>query len=194
MTRRTCVHRRCAGPQRQGRAYGRFERPHMRVAAAIAALSVGLGGCSLLHGHAAVQVGQALPAMTFESLGGSQVALTPVPGRVTFVNVFATWCPPCKAETPDLAAFAAREAAKGVDVVGIDQEETAQAVEAFRNTYHIGYPVLIDHGRETKDVLGARIIPRTIVIDGSGVIRAVVSGPMSADQMTRLAVEAGANS
>ena len=166
----------------------------MKSVARIAALSIGLAACSLLHGHAAVQVGQALPAMTFESLGGSQVRLAPAAGRVTFVNVFATWCPPCKEETPDLAAFAAREGAKGVDVIGIDQEETPQAVEAFRSSYHIGYPVLIDRGRETKDILGARIIPRTIVVDGSGVVRAVVSGPMTAEQMTRLAAEAGANS
>ncbi len=157
-------------------------------------LALALASCSLLKGHAAVQVGQALPALNFVDLDGVTKPLTFAPGRVTFVNVFATWCPPCKAETPDLVAFAARGTAKGIDVIGIDQEETAAQVRAYAARYGIRYSIVIDRGRETKDVLGARIIPRTIVVDGKGIVRAVISGPMTADQMTRLAAEAGAGS
>lgn len=153
-----------------------------------------LCSCSLLRNHGPVQVGQAFPTLSFQTLDGAQATLVPAAGHVTFVNVFATWCPPCKAETPDLAAFAAREASKGIHVIGIDQEETSRQVQAFRVRYHIAYPVVIDTGRETKDVLGARIIPRTIVIDGSGTVRAIVSGPMTADQMLQLAATAGAGS
>src|SRR5690242_16760706 len=156
--------------------------------------AVALTGCSMLHGHAAVQVGQPLPQMTFTGLDGAKIALAPAAGRVTFVNVFATWCPPCKAETPDLTAFADAYGSKGVDVVGIDQEETAAQVRAFADSYHIKYPMIIDTGRATKDILGARIIPRTIVVDGKGLVRAVVSGPMTAGQMRTLAAEAGAGS
>jgi len=166
----------------------------MRPIAGFAVLAIAITSCSLLKGHAAVQVGQAFPQMTFTGLDGSADPLTFAPGRVTFVNVFATWCPPCKAETPDLAAFAAHSAGKGVDVIGIDQEETASAVRAFAQRYGIRYPLVISQGRETKDVLGARIIPRTIVVDGKGIIRAVISGPMTAAQMVQLAAAAGANS
>jgi thiol-disulfide isomerase/thioredoxin len=132
--------------------------------------------------------------MQFTALDGTRTTLALAPGRVTFVNVFATWCPPCKAETPDLVTFAAREKSKGVDVVGIDQEETPAQVQAFRERFGIDYPMVIDTGRQTKDILGARIIPRTIVVDGKGVVKAVYSGPMTADQMLRLAAEAGASS
>jgi len=163
------------------------------TAALALAAALAVPACSLLQGHGPVQVGKALPRLTFVALDGSQQPLVPPPGRITFVNVFATWCPPCKAEMPDLVAFASREARYGVDVIGIDQEETAAQVEAFMKRYDIRYPVLIDTGRETKDVLGARVIPRTIVVDGHGVVRAVFSGPMTADQMHRLAAKAGAN-
>jgi thiol-disulfide isomerase/thioredoxin len=168
----------------------------MRFIAGFLAFTVALAAVSCTHfrDRAALATGQPFPAMRFSALDGSSTTLVPAPGRVTFVNVFATWCPPCKAETPDLVAFASRASSKGVDVIGIDQEETAAQVQAFRDRYHIGYPIVIDTGRETKDILGARIIPRTIVVDGKGIVRAVVSGPMTADQMSRLAAEAGANS
>src|ERR1700730_6154022 len=130
------------------------------------ALALALASCSHFRDRAALAAGQPFPAMRFAALDGSSTALVPARGRVTFVNVFATWCPPCKAETPDLTAFASRASLKGVDVIGIDQEETAAQVQAFRDQYHIAYPIVIDTGRETKDILGARIIPRTIVVDG----------------------------
>jgi thiol-disulfide isomerase/thioredoxin len=132
--------------------------------------------------------------MTFEGLDGSAVTFIPAPGHVTFVNVFATWCPPCRGETPDLAAFAASEAGKDVDVIGIDQQESPAAVDAFRAEFHTAYPMIIDTGRTTKDLLGARIIPRTLVLDGSGIVKAVVSGPMTRDQMDRLAAAAASGS
>jgi len=164
----------------------------MKPIAAAGALALLLTSCSLRH--PAVEVGQTFPQMDFERLDGSTAPLALAPGRVTFVNVFATWCPPCKEETPALAAFAARGAAIGVDVVGIDQEETPTQVQAFAKRYGIAYPIVIDRGRATKDVLGARIIPRTIVVDGKGVVRAIVSGPMTDDQMRRAARTAGASS
>jgi thiol-disulfide isomerase/thioredoxin len=145
---------------------------------------------SMLHPQAAVQVGQALPALPLEGLDGSAVDLSTERGRITFVNVFATWCPPCRAETPDLAAFAQEASAKGIDVLGIDQQETPAAVDAFRRAFHTGYPMLIDPGWETKDALGARLIPRTIVVDGKGIVRAIVSGPMTRAQMDQLAAQA----
>src|SRR5438132_5615161 len=99
------------------------------TAALALAAALAVPACSLLQGHGPVQVGKALPRLTFVALDGSQQPLVPPPGRITFVNVFATWCPPCKAEMPDLVAFASREARYGVDVIGIDQEETAAQVE-----------------------------------------------------------------
>src|SRR5579863_2195270 len=140
--------------------------------------------------HGPVGAGQPFPKLTFQTLDGSTEILTPAPGRVTFVNVFATWCPPCKAETPDLAAFAKAESGRGVDVVGIDQEETPDAVDAFRQAFGTTYPMVIDTGRITKDLLGARIIPRTLVVDGHGIVRAEVSGPMTRAQMDQLAAAA----
>lgn len=163
------------------------------LAACTVACVAATAGCGL-HIHPSATVGKPLPDLTFATLDGSTEQLQPVRGRITFVNVFATWCPPCKAETPDLVEFASAWKNRGVDVVGIDQEETAPLVEAFASRYHIAYPMLIDSSRQTKDLLGARVIPHTIVVDGSGVVRAIVSGPMTRAQMDDLAAKAGAGS
>jgi len=163
------------------------------LAACTVSLALATAACGF-HLHPSATVGKPLPDLSFATLDGSTQRLQPAPGRITFVNVFATWCPPCKAETPDLVAFAGAWKDRGVDVVGVDQEETAPLVEAFRARYHIAYPTLIDSSRQTKDLLGARVIPHTIVVDGSGVVRAIVSGPMTDDQMRRAARTAGASS
>ena len=160
----------------------------MRLSLALVAAVGILSAC----GRGPVSAGQRFPELTFSSLAGQPAILKPAPGRITVVNVFATWCPPCKAETPDLVAFAKAAGSKGVDVIGIDQQESPVQVSAFAQRYGIAYPLMIDAGRQTKDVLGAHIIPRTIVIDGSGVVRAVVSGPMTAAQMRAAAAAAGA--
>lgn len=165
----------------------------LMLAASAVAIVLATAGCGF-HLHPSATVGKPLPDLSFATLDGSTRQLQPAPGRITFVNVFATWCPPCKAETPDLVAFAGAWKGRGVDVVGIDQEETAPLVEAFRTRYHVAYPMLIDSSRETKDLLGARVIPRTIVVDRSGVVRAIVSGPMTRAQMDELAARAGAGS
>jgi cytochrome c biogenesis protein CcmG, thiol:disulfide interchange protein DsbE len=165
----------------------------MLLAACTTALIVATAGCGF-HLHPSATVGKPLPDLSFATLDGSTEQLQPAHGRITFVNVFATWCPPCKAETPDLVAFASAWKDRGVDVVGIDQEETAPLVEAFASRYHIAYPMLIDSSRQTKDLLGARVIPHTIVVDGTGTVRAIVNGPMTRAQMDELAAKAGAGS
>jgi len=163
------------------------------LAACAIAIVLAAAGCGF-HLHPSATVGKPLPDLTFSTLDGSTQRLLTARGRITFVNVFATWCPPCKAETPDLVAFASDWKGRGVDVVGIDQEESAPLVEAFRARYHIAYPTLIDSARQTKDLLGARVIPHTIVVDGTGVVRAIVSGPMTRAQMDDLAAKAVAGS
>ena len=132
-----------------------------------------------------------MPQMSFVALDGSTMTLKPAAGRVTFVNIFATWCPPCKAETPDLVAFARAESSKGVDVVGIDRQESPVLVEAFRDRYHLDFTTVIDTGRTTQ-LIGIRVIPHTFVVDGNGIVRASVSGPMTRAQMQELAARAEA--
>lgn len=106
-----------------------------------------------------------------------------VSGRPAVINVFASWCTPCREETPGFAASAAKLRARGIDVVGIDQEESTQAVARFKQEFALPYPVYIDTTGVTHDLLGARVIPTTIFVNRAGVIVWEHAGPLSAAQL-----------
>jgi hypothetical protein len=76
------------------------------------------------------------------------------------------------------AALARRLHAQGVDVVAIDQQESAGRVTAFAREFHLTFPIYIDTSGITHAVLGARVIPATIYVDGGGIIRWKHLGPM----------------
>jgi thiol-disulfide isomerase/thioredoxin len=137
-----------------------------------------------------IAIGQPFPPIDLIEPDRTPVYFVPPRGHVTFVNVFATWCPPCRTETPDLVRFAADAAKHGIAVIGIDRAESARQVDAFRSQYGITYPYLIDSGRDTKTVLGARAMPTTIVVDAHGIVRADVTGPLTYSALERLAAAA----
>jgi thiol-disulfide isomerase/thioredoxin len=139
---------------------------------------------------APIAVGKPFPALDLASPSGARVQFVPAPGKVTIVNVFATWCPPCRTESPDYARFSKSAAAHGVDITAIDRAETARQVDAFRLEYGLTFPYLIDDGNSTKDILGARAMPVTIVVDGRGIVRADVAGPLTAERLGALATQA----
>lgn len=92
-----------------------------------------------------VGLGPALPDLTLPCLsGGPEVALrSAAPGRPTLVNVWATWCPPCQRETPDLVAFA-KKAGDRVGVVGVLHQSPVRSGLAFNRDYGVHYPSVVD--------------------------------------------------
>jgi cytochrome c biogenesis protein CcmG/thiol:disulfide interchange protein DsbE len=146
---------------------------------AVLVVAVALAGVVQHLRRHVLHAGDRLVPLRVSSLYGGDVTLAPG-GHAMLVNVFATWCPPCRAETPALAAAAPALRKRGIEVVGIDQEESAQAVAAFARRYALPYQVYIDTSGVTHDLLGARIIPTTMLIDDSGVIRYEHAGPLDA--------------
>jgi tetratricopeptide (TPR) repeat protein len=87
------------------------------------------------------------------------------------LNFFATWCPPCRAETPDLNAAHRRYASKGVTFIGIDDEESPALVSVFAKTKGVPYQIVMDSKSAVEHVYDVRAIPTTYVLDRNGVIR-----------------------
>jgi thiol-disulfide isomerase/thioredoxin len=137
-----------------------------------------------------IAIGKPFPTIDLLSPSMAHVRYVPAAGKVTVVNVFATWCPPCRAESPAYALFAKSAAARGVDITAIDRAETAPQIEAYRHTYGLTFPYLIDEGNTTRDVLGARAMPVTIVVDARGIVRADVAGPVTAERLGALTKQA----
>lgn len=158
-----------------------------RVAAVILACALVFGiGLYLRHHHAvaAVHTGDRIPTMAFSDLRGAPVTLQPQRG-VTVYNVFTSWCPSCKEETPALARAADGLRERGIRIIGIDQGESPGAVASFVGRYGVPYPILVDTSRVTNAVLGARIIPETVVVR-DGIVKAIAVGPITPEQLEQM--------
>lgn len=131
-------------------------------------------------------VGRALPAFDLPGLDAAHPGLASADlrrGTVTMVNLFASWCLPCRAEAPRLAALAA----DGVPVHGIAVDDTPRALARFFGVH--GDPfrrVGLDAGGRTMRRLGARGLPETLVVDGAGVVRYHHVGEIRDDDLVRV--------
>jgi peroxiredoxin len=101
-------------------------------------------------------------------LNGTTWKLSAHRGKVVLLNVFATWCPPCRQETPGLVRLSKEFAGKGVSVVGVSMDEGgAGVVEQFVKEYNITYPVLLPPASDPLTA-GIQAIPVTFLIDRQG--------------------------
>jgi cytochrome c biogenesis protein CcmG, thiol:disulfide interchange protein DsbE len=129
------------------------------------------------------------PALTLPKLSGDgQVALADYRGKVVVLNYWASWCDPCRRESPLLERWHQRIAARGGAVVGVDVKDIDGDARAFIDEYGLSYPQLRDKAGDTLDELGIIGFPETFVIDRRGHIAAVRRGPVT-DEFMREAVE-----
>ncbi|MDT7670892.1 MAG: copper transport protein, partial [Pseudonocardiales bacterium] len=120
------------------------------------------------------------PDVRGQTLDRDRLALADLRGKVVVVNVWGSWCQPCRKEAPDLARAAREMAPQGVRFVGIDARDSDAAARAFVRSFNIPYPSLIDDdGRLTLEFAGViplSAVPSTVVIDRKGTIAAKVVG------------------
>lgn len=119
------------------------------------------------------------PALALKNIRGGIVRLSDYKGRVVLLNFWATWCPPCRAEMPDLVKMQREYAKRGLQVFGVTYPpETASGVRRFVRSLGVNYPVAL--GTKATKSLFARTdtLPLTIVIDRDGNIRDTIEGIM----------------
>jgi len=132
------------------------------------------------------------PDFTLDLLGGGQVSLSELRGSVLMINLWASWCPPCRAEMPAIQNAYEDYHDRGFEVLAInttyqDQEEAAQA---FVNEFGLTFPVLLDRTGSVANRYLLRALPTTFFVDRDGVIQdVVIGGPMS-EALIRSKIEA----
>jgi cytochrome c biogenesis protein CcmG/thiol:disulfide interchange protein DsbE len=113
-------------------------------------------------------------------LDGNSVRLADLRGRPVWINFWASWCPPCQAETPTVRDMAAAYAPQGLAVVGISvQEATEDDVRAYSAKYGLEYTVAADLTGELFRRYRVFGLPTQYFLDENGVIRSIVQGPVS---------------
>jgi thiol-disulfide isomerase/thioredoxin len=100
---------------------------------------------------------------TLTDLQGKAWTLKRLTGKVVLVNFWATWCPPCRKEMPDLQAL--HEQFRDQLVVLAISDEEADRVEPFIAGRNVTYPILLDPGRKVNELFGVQGIPRSFVYD-----------------------------
>jgi thiol-disulfide isomerase/thioredoxin len=138
---------------------------------AAAKLAAGIEECPAAGDGSAATGDKALPDVTLDCLGGGDpVNLAGLTGTPTVINLWASWCKPCRTELP-LLARAHDELGDEVRIIGIDFKDTApgDAIELARSS-GVTYPQLSDPDQETARSLGVVALPQTVFVDGQGTI------------------------
>lgn len=130
-------------------------------------------------------------ALAGESLEGAPIDLTSLRGKVVVLNVWGSWCPPCRKEAPDLQEAYEQLKPQGVEFVGINFRDPDPAPAlAFQRTFGITYPSIRDEGGETllalRGAVSPNAIPSTVVLDTQGRIAARASTAVTTTTLTSL--------
>jgi peroxiredoxin len=104
---------------------------------------------------------------TLTDLSGIQWNLHALAGKVVLVNFWATWCPPCRKELPDLEALYQRFRSRGLVILAVSDEDAAK-VQPFVAEHKLTYPVLLDPGRKVNGLFQVEGIPKSFVYDRDG--------------------------
>ena len=154
----------------------------LAAAAALASCSGASGTKGAAQADAHARVGEAAPNWHEATAQGPQLAMTSLRGKVVYLNFFATWCPPCNEEAPDIVALQREFGARGLQVVGIDVLENARKASDFQRAHRLDYPVVVDDGT-LRDQYSVNGLPVHVFIDRRGSVRKIVVGELSAQQM-----------
>lgn len=129
----------------------------------------------------------AAPTLQGPRLGGGEVSLAELRGNVVVVNVWGSWCPPCRAEAPTLQRVAADLRPQGVRFLGINVRDNDDSALAFEREYDISYPSLVDRDNRAllsfRDTLPPTAIPSTLVVDRQGRVAARALGPVTEERL-----------
>lgn len=118
------------------------------------------------------------PDLALPQLDGTQRALRDLRGQVVLINIWATWCPPCRAEMPAIQQAYAEYRDRGFVVLAVNQREDATAITPFLEQHGLTFPILLDSDGQASATYQASALPSSFFVDRRGVIRTIYHGPL----------------
>ena len=117
------------------------------------------------------------PQFELKDLNGRIVRLSDYKGKVVVINFWATWCPPCRAEMPDLVRYQRQYRKQGLQIIGITYEpESKTLVRRFARSLKVNYPIVLGSPQIKTRFSSEENLPLTVVIDRDGKISDVIVG------------------
>lgn len=160
----------------------------LRFAALLTAGLLIVSGCTSgersganVAGDGRVEVGLPAPAYSTVSLDGDSVSLAAQRGKVVLLNVWATWCHPCRTEIPELRAIHAKYQTQGLELIGVsvDTDGTDDAIRTFMRDFQMTFPIWRDPDERVSTQFLVVGVPATFLIDRQGILRWRKTGPIA---------------
>jgi peroxiredoxin len=129
-------------------------------------------------GDTAPRIGTPLADFTLPDMQGHAVQLAALRGKVVFVNVWATWCPPCVEEMPTIQLLYERLHGRGLEVLAVSLDALgAQVVEPFMQSHRLSFPTLLDTKNLVQRLYRTTGVPESFIVDKRGILVEKVVGP-----------------
>ncbi len=123
------------------------------------------------------------PQLVSTDLFGRQASLADYRGRIVLVNNWATWCPPCKAEMPELLSYYQAHSSQGFVVVAIEAGDAAQQVREFARNLGLTFPIWTDPSSTFLDAFRNWGLPSSYLIDRQGTVRMAWAGEINRETL-----------
>src|SRR3990172_7651973 len=118
------------------------------------------------------------PDFTLDTLDGKKVTLSELRGKIVLINLWATWCPPCRAEMPALENAYEQYKDSGVVILGLNvtNQDSEKDIPLFIDEFGLTFPILLDRDGSVSALYQLRGLPTTYFVNREGIIRTVVVG------------------
>ncbi len=130
-----------------------------------------------------LEVGNKAPDFQLNTLNGEEAKLSDYQGSRVMINFWATWCPPCRAEMPDMERFYQDT---DIEILAVNLTETephTDQVQQFVDEYELTFPILLDEVIEVATTYAIQPIPTSFMVDADGIIQFKTFGPLTYDKM-----------
>lgn len=138
-----------------------------------------------------VQPGDLAPAFTLQTLDGDSITLSDLRGHPILLNMWASWCGPCKYEMPTIQKVYEEFKDRGLVVLALNltKKDNLTSVISFVEAYGLTFPILLDSDGKVEEAYQLRGLPSTFFIDRDGIIQSVVIGGPMPEDVVRTRVE-----
>lgn len=139
-----------------------------------------------LSAEVGIEQGDLAPDFELETLDGETVKLSDYRGQKVLLNFWASWCPPCRAEMPDMQKFHEEYEDAVILAVNLRETETsASNVENFLEEFNVTFTVLSDKNTVVANIYKAQALPTSYLINTEGKIHNIAIGPLNYDAMVK---------
>ena len=131
------------------------------------------------------------PDFSLDQMQGGEITLSDLRGKAVILNLWASWCLPCRAEMPAMQRVYEANRDRGLEILAIHAtyQDSLAAAQAFVDEHHLTFPILLDSTGEVANLYRLRSLPTTFFIDPQGIIQQVIIGGPMSEATLQVAVE-----